>query len=160
MTYFAKVERLIDNVDLELIAFGVTRGDAPKDMKIKAFPYQHTLENMGGHFGQLTPGYMQYMEWLEDYRHNIHLLEYHIKKMRKEFKGTVRTIEYDHVRKSGVVRVKRQVRTSGTPYMLQPEYQSYLARMANSITKLIWLRRAGKAWRNATIAKQRQELAA
>jgi hypothetical protein len=52
------------------------------------------------------------------------------------------------------------VRTSGTPYMLQPEYQSYLARMANSITKLIWLRRAGKAWRNATIAKQRQELAA
>jgi hypothetical protein len=42
----------------------------------------------------------------------------------------------------------------------QTEGQSKLALLANAVTKLIWLRRAGKAWRWKTITKLKEGMAA
>lgn len=114
-----------------LRAFGLTREFATE--KPKVFPYGNNTAIMNKKFDDLCPSYDSYSEYLAYYKLYINRIELMHKAISNEM--------YKN-------------------FALTFLCQSYLARLGNTATKLIWLRRCGKSWRWDTIQKLREADAA
>lgn len=112
-----------DSSDL-LRAFRLHRDFATESPKV--FPYRNTTAIMFTHFEKLCPTREDYQEWLCHYKLYINRIELLIK-------------AFQHERRVDFPRANI--------------YQKYQTLLGNEATKLIWLRRCGKAWRWDTIEK-------
>jgi hypothetical protein len=93
-------------------------------MNPKVFPYGNTQENMEKKFEVMTTDYNSYVAYLKEYKSLISQMEQTTKAMNKE---------------------------AAINFPMQATYQKWTALMANETTRLIWLRRSGRAWRFRSI---------